>query len=191
MIDLYGEENCKSILSSFVCPLSKDVEDFIHNKAINFAMQRIAITFLVFLEKDERLFLMGYYTLSNKFVSVSNNMLSKIMQKRIAKFAQYDSDLKRYLISMPLIVQLGRNFIYNKDDTGFTEADLLELACKRIIQVQKNIGGKMTYIECASNPKLYEFYSNHDFLPFGQRNKEKYELTEGAMLVQMLRYFKS
>ena len=191
MIDLYGEENFKSILSSFVCPLSKDVEDFIHNKAINFAIQHIAITFLVFLEKDEQLFFVGYYTLSNKFVSVSNNMLSKTMQKRIPKFSQYDSKLGRHLISMPLIAQLGRNFIYEKSTTEFTGADLLELACKRIIQVQKVIGGKMTYIECASNPKLHEFYSKHGFIAFGERAKESDELAESPVLVQMLRYFKS
>lgn len=191
ILDLYGEEDCRSILSSFVCPLGQDVEDFIHNKAIDFAIQRIAITFLVFLERDEQLFLVGYYTLANKFVSVSGDMLSKTMQKRIAKFAQYDTELKRYLVSMPLIAQLGRNFAYKKSNTDFTGADLLELACKRVIYVQKIIGGKMTYIECSSNPKLHEFYSKHDFVAFGEREKENDELTESPVLVQMLRYFKS
>lgn len=191
MMDLYGEEDCRSILSSFVCPLGKDVEDFIHNKAISFAIQRVAITFLVFLEKDEQLLLVGYYTLANKFVSVSGNMLSKTMQKRIEKFAQYDSGVERYLVSMPLIAQLGRNFVYEKTDTEFTGSDLLELACRRVIQVQKIIGGKMTYIECAYNKKLYEFYSKHDFVKFGERKKETDELTESSVLIQMLRYFKS
>lgn len=191
MIDLYGEEDCKSILSSFVCPLGKDVEDFIHNKAINFAIQRIAITFLVFMEKEDRLLLVGYYTLANKFVSVSGNMLSKTMQKRITKFSQYDSELDSYLVSMPLIAQLGRNFAYEKNSIEFTGADLLELACKRIIRVQKIIGGKMTYIECASNTKLHEFYSKHDFVVFGEREKENDELTESPVLIQMLKYFKS
>ena len=191
MMDLYGEDYCKSILSCFICPLGKDVEDFIHNKGIDFARQRIAITFLVFLEKDESLCLVGYYTLANKFVSVSGNMLSKTMQKRIEKFAQFDTKLERYLVSMPLIAQLGRNFAYEKSDTEFTGAALIELACKRIIQVQKIIGGKMTYIECASNPKLHEFYSKHGFVTFGERERENDELTESPVLVQMLRYFRS
>ena len=191
LVDLYGEEDCRSILSSFICPLGKDVEDFIHNKAIDFAVQRIAITFLVFLERGEQLLFVGYYTLANKFVSVSHNMLSKTMQKRIAKFAQYDSGSGYYLVSMPLIAQLGRNFVYEKNNTDFTGTDLLELACKRVIQVQKIIGGKMTYIECASNPKLYEFYSKQNFVTFGEREKEDDELTESPVLVQMLRYFKN
>ena len=75
MIDLYGEEECRIILSSFSCPLGKDVEDFISHKAIGFAKQRIAMTFLVFHERDEQLSMVGYYTLANKFVSVSGHML--------------------------------------------------------------------------------------------------------------------
>lgn len=65
--------------------------------SIDFAIQRIAITFLVFLEQDEQLYFVGYYTLANKFVSVSGNMLSKTMQKRIARFSQYDMKLESYL----------------------------------------------------------------------------------------------
>lgn len=190
MVDMYGEDECKSVFASFECPLGKDVEDFIHNKAIDFAIQRVAITFLVFLEKDEQLYFVGYYTLANKFVSVSGNMLSKTLQKRISKFSQYDTKLESYLISMPLIAQLGRNFKYDKSSISFTGTDLIELACKRIVQVQKVIGGKMTYIECASNPKLHEFYAKHDFVVFGEREKDHDELTESPRLVQMLRYFK-
>ena len=75
MIDLYGEEECRIILSSFSCPLGKDVEDFISHKAIEFAKQRIAMTFLVFHERDEQLSMVGYSTLANKCVSVSGHML--------------------------------------------------------------------------------------------------------------------
>ena len=41
MIEYVGEDNCQNILSSFVCPLNPDVEDFIRTKAITFAKQRI------------------------------------------------------------------------------------------------------------------------------------------------------
>ena len=112
MIKIYGEEDCRSILSSFICPPNKDVENFIHNKSIEFALQHIAITFLVFLENRKQLLFVGYYTLANKFVSISGNTLSKTMQKRISKFSQYDTNSRSYLISMPLIAQLGKNFAY-------------------------------------------------------------------------------
>lgn len=88
MLDMYGEDSCKEILSAFICPLNLDVADFIHNKAIEFAKQRIAITFLVFIETPKGNILAGYYTLANKFVSVSADSLSKSLQKRVSKFSQ-------------------------------------------------------------------------------------------------------
>lgn len=191
MLDMYGEDSCREILSSFICPLNIDVADFIHNKAIEFAKQRIAITFLVFRETEKGNVLTGYYTLANKFVAVSADMLSQTLKKRIAKFSQYDAVLDRYLISMPLIAQLGRNYSNIARDYPISGNNLLDLACQNIKKVQHIIGGKTTYIECASNPKLREFYSTHDFVPFGERERELDELADSPILVQMLRYFKS
>lgn len=140
LMDLYGEEECKAILSSFACPFGKDVEDFIHRNAMEFAKQRIAMTFLVFLEKDEQLHMLGYYTLANKFVSVSGHMLSKTMQKRISRFSQYDTILDRYLVSMPLIAQLGRNFKYDKTNTGLQERICLNLRVNVLFLYKKLLG---------------------------------------------------
>lgn len=190
MLDMYGEDACKEILSTFICPLNLDVADFIHNKAIEFAKQRIAITFLVFIETPKGNILAGYYTLANKFVSVSAGSLSKSLQKRISKFSQYDTTLNRYLISMPLIAQLGKNYSETAKGFPIKGSTLLGLACQSIKQVQHMIGGKTVYIECASNPKLHKFYSEHDFIQFGEREKGHNELSESSILVQMLRYFK-
>lgn len=189
MLDMYGEVSCKEILSSFICPLNLDVEDFIHNKAIDFAKQRIAITFLVFRETPKGNVLAGYYTLANKFVAVSADLLSKTLQKRISKFSQFDTILGRYLISMPLIAQLGKNYSDTAKEFSIDGETLLGLACQNIHEVQRIVGGKTTYIECASNPKLFDFYSKHGFVQFGQREKEKEELADNPILVQMLKYF--
>ncbi len=191
MLDMYGEDSCKEILSTFICPLNIDVADFIHNKAIEFAKQRIAITFLVFREIEKGNVMAGYYTLANKFFAVSAHMLSKTLRKRIAKFSQYDAALDRYLISMPLIAQLGRNFSNTAREYPISGNDLLDLACQNVKKVQHIIGGRTAYIECASNPKLYEFYSTHEFVAFGERERENDELADSSTLVQMLRYFKS
>ena len=110
MIEYVGEDNCQNILSSFVCPLNPDVEDFIRTKAITFAKQRIAVSYLVFAEQSEQNYFVGYYTLANKFVCVNGSALSKTMQKKIAKFSQYDPASERFMVSMPLIAQLGKNF---------------------------------------------------------------------------------
>ena len=54
LIEAIGEEKVKSILSSFVCPLNKDVEDFLRNKAIVFSARNFAKTNLVFWEPDDQ-----------------------------------------------------------------------------------------------------------------------------------------
>lgn len=86
MMKMYGEDSCKTVLSTFMCPLNLDVEDFIHNKAIEFARQRIAITFLVFKECESGSAFVGYYTLANKFVSIAGTHLSKTLQKKLRSF---------------------------------------------------------------------------------------------------------
>lgn len=84
MVKMYGEDSCKTVLSTFMCPFNPDVEDFIHNKAMEFARQRLAIIFIVFKETESGSVLVGYYTLANKFVSISCTHLSKTLHKKIA-----------------------------------------------------------------------------------------------------------
>lgn len=187
MMKMYGEDSCRAILSTFMCPLNLDVEDFIHNKAIEFARQRIAITFLVFKQSENGSAFVGYYTLANKFVSIAGTYLSKTLQKKIAKFSQYDDSLKRFMVSMPLIAQLGRNFNPNQP-LSITGSDLLSIALQRVLDVEYLIGGKTVYIECNDQPKLFDFYSAAGFLAFDKRNKQG-NISENDVLVQMLKYF--
>lgn len=190
MLDVYGEDSCKKILSTFVCPFNLEIADFIHNKAVEFARRQIAVTFLVFTESEKGNVFAGYYTLANKFVTVSADTLSKTLQKRIEKFTQYDAALDKYLISMPLIAQLGRNYSDSASKYPISGNELLNLSCQNVKKAQHIIGGKMTYIECASNPKLYKFYADHEFISFGKRLKAENELSNSSVLIQMLKYFK-
>lgn len=187
MMKMYGEDSCKTVLSTFMCPLNLDVEDFIHNKAVEFARQRIAITFLVFKETETNSAFVGYYTLANKFVSIASAHLSKTLQKKISKFSQYDDSLERFMVSMPLIAQLGRNF--NSDlPFSIAGADLLFMALQRVLDVEYLIGGKTVYIECNNQPKLFDFYSASGFFAFDKRNKQG-SVDENDVLIQMLKYF--
>lgn len=92
---------------------------------------------------------------------------------------------------MPLIAQLGRNFVYASDKESIAGSRLLALACGRVMQAQRIIGGKMAYIECGSNDKLYKFYSDNGFKMFGKRERDAGELAESPELIQMLKYFNS
>ena len=189
MLATIGENTCQSILSSFVCPLNPDVEDFIHTKAIPFAKQRIAVSYLVFAEQNGQNYFMGYYTLANKFVCVNSSALSKTMQKKIAKFSQYDPASERFMVSMPLIAQLGKNF-NSALPMKMAGSDLLEMALERVLEIEHLIGGKTVYIECNNQPKLFDFYSATGFIPFDERIRQTDDIDDNdRVLVQMLKYF--
>ena len=51
MLDIYGEDKLQAVLSCFICPPNADVENFIQSKAIGFARQRVAMTYLVFSDE--------------------------------------------------------------------------------------------------------------------------------------------
>lgn len=189
MLETLGEDECSRILSSFVCPLNIDVEDFANDKAIEFAKQRIAITYLVFAYQGDEAYFAGYYTIANKFISILGSVLSKTMQKKIRKFSQYDAHLQRYMISMPLIAQLGKNYAEYLP-MNVMGSDLLDMALERVREVKHLIGGKTVYIECNNQSKLYEFYSEKGFIVFNERFKEKRKDDDVSdLLIQMLKIF--
>ena len=48
LVEEIGEEETKTLLSNFSCPLNEDVEEFLRIKAIEFSKQGLAQTHLVF-----------------------------------------------------------------------------------------------------------------------------------------------
>jgi len=136
MIDEIGEEEVKTYLSDFFCPLNSDVEKFLNSfKAIEFAKQGLAATHLVFTSYRDFPVLIGYFTLASKTIIIKKNRLNSNMKKRVKKFATYDDSLKQYSLSAPLIAQLGKNYNkeYNKLITG---DELLKMACDKVKEIQ-------------------------------------------------------
>lgn len=191
MLEQVGEVETKSILSDFSCPINPDVENFLKHTAIEFAKQGISSTYLVMASYKNKYVLVGYYTLSNKFFCLDKEAFpSKSLRKRIAKFAQYDSTLKRYTMSAPLIGQLGKNYT-NSYNTLITGDELLELALNKVREIQVILGGKVVYLECEDKERLIEFYSQNGFVSFGKRYLDKDETNlDGDYLIQMLKYMK-
>jgi hypothetical protein len=189
MIEQIGEVETKSILSDFSCPLNPDVENFLKTNAIEFAKQGISSTYLVMASYQKKYVLVGYFTLANKFFCVDRDAFpSKRLRSRIAKFAQFDSTLKRYILSAPLIGQIGKNYSnsYNQLISG---NELLKLALDKVHELQSIIGGKIVYLECEDKPRLLEFYSNNGFVNFGKRYLDRDETDlSGDYLIQMLKY---
>lgn len=187
MYDAIGEEKVKEIVKDFECDLSKDVEYFIKEKAIQFLRLGIAKTFLVSTTYKGKNVIVGYFSLTNKVTRIKKNALSNSLKKRLNRFAEKSDLEKYYVISLPLIGQLGKNYKndYNKLISG---DELLKLACDKVKEAQNILGGKFVFLECEDKPKLKEFYESNGFVCFGKRNLERDErdTNSGDYLLQML-----
>lgn len=194
LIEESGEDVAKSVLSTFSCPLNPDVEYFIKSKAIEFAKQGWAQTHLVFVPYKGTAVLAGYFALANKYIRISSKFLhdkSATLRKRIAKFANYDGDLKSYILSAPLIAQLGKNYT-EKWNTLISGDILLEIACNKISKIQFDLGGRYAYVECEDKEPLLSFYERNGFCDFDRRSLDADEVNKlsGDYLVQLLKYIR-
>ncbi len=191
MIEQMGEDETKIILSSFSCPLNKDIENFLKNKAIEFSKRTTAKTHLVFWQTDDRKYkeFVGYYTVASKVITVDRDILSNTEAKKLRNQGIYDESRHTYTVPAPLIAQLGKNYS-NGNDTLISGADLLHLAVNKVRKIQKEIGGRFMYLECEDNEKLLAFYTKYNFKIFGKRALDRDETdVKGEYLIQLYAMF--
>lgn len=193
IISVQGEDFCREILSEFSCPYNLDVERFLTKRsAIDFAKQSLAQTFLVYASYKGKQVLCGYFTITNKYITVNKKTVSSRTVHRLRKFSM-PSELDRananLFITAPLLAQLGKNFNngYNRLISG---DELLKMALDKIRDAQRIVGGKVIYVECEDKDFLIDFYESNGFVKFGKRCLEKDERTEmdGTHLIQLLKY---
>lgn len=186
-----GEDRAKTILSSFTCPLNKDVEFFIRNKAIEFSKRGFSKTYLIYWQSQDEKKLIGYYTIAMKHFTLSKGDVSSKIFSKVKQYGSYDFQSGKYIISAPLIAQLGKNFI-NGNDTLIYGNEILKMAEDRILNLQSQMGGKFVYLECEDKLPLMEFYKTNGFVDFGKRNLDPDEVSvlDGRYLIQLLKYLK-
>ncbi len=187
LIDTLGEDDTKSILSTFVCPMNKDVENFIKHKAIEFSKRDFSKTYLVFWETDDKKEkeLVGYYTIASKFIRVERSAVNSREARKLREHGVFDEKTNEYIVSAPLIAQLGKNYS-NGNECLISGSDLLQLAIDRVKHVQHEIGGKFVYLECEDIKKLLNFYTRNHFKVFGKRRLDRDETdVKGHYLIQL------
>ena len=187
-----GEDFCREILSSFSCPLNVDVEQFLTKRsAIDFALQGVSQTFLVYASYRKKNVLCGYFTIANKYIVVNKHSVSGTLGRRLRKFAMPCAARDDLVIMAPMIAQLVKNYSndYNKLITG---DELLKMAEDQVRLAQRIIGGKVVYLECEDVDRLKSFYSENGYVEFGKRRLDKDERTEmcGTHLIQLLKYLR-
>ena len=186
MLEQLGEERVKNILSSFSSPLNEDVEYFLLHKAIEFDIQSISKTHLVFASYRNKPVLVGYFTLANKYFTIAKKNTTSKLRHKLNRFGKYNAELKAYTLSAPLIAQLGKNY-YNGYDKLITGGELLGIAVDVIKDIQLSIGGQIVYIECEDKTKLIDFYEQNGFKQFSERELDKSDKINSDCLIQMLK----
>ena len=123
------------------------------------------MTCLVFNEDND---LVGYYTLTHKFVSIPTLNLSKTSQRKIERFSSLDVDANAYQASAFLIAQLGKNAGI-KNEKSIKGYELLQCSFDVLKKVQHLIGGGIVFLECEDKPKLIDFYQQNQFRQYNKR----------------------
>ena len=174
-IEELGEEVLKADLSYFVSEKNPEIEEFIREKAIEFAKRKLSITYLINDATDG--VILGYFTLAHKSVILSGEGLSKTFQKKLAVFSRLDKDTGNYVVSAFLLAQLGKNYAV-EPDRRMSGKQMMELVNNVLLDVQRRIGGRVLYLDCEDNPKLKNFYASENFKEFTDRfsseDKRKY-----------------
>ena len=193
------EDDIVGVLNSFHSR-NKDTEDFIKNNAISFSKQGWSQTYIITASCKGEKFFVGYFTLSNKEFFISEKVFEKCgakttiksgLRQKILNFGIRNDELGGYRVVSPLIAQLSKNY-HNENNKLITGDELLEMACNKVREVHRLIGGKFVYLECENKQGLLNFYSSNNFVKFGERViKDKNNNLQETSLIQMLKELKT
>lgn len=170
-------ERVQSIVSNFKglnkSNAAKDVEEYIHSKAIEFERFGISTTYLVFDEGTS--ILLGFFSLANKPLTMGKknfNNLSSSQRKKLKKSGREIGN--KFQINSYLIGQIGKNYSNEVKDSvsEITGTELLTLAYNKIVEASNLITAKYVWIECDDIVYLDKFYKDFGFVPIPDYRSE-------------------
>lgn len=177
---LVGSEALTLSLDSFACPLNREVEDFLKNKARQATLLNSSITYLIVDEEHAEL--LGYFTLVIKPFTVLDENLSSKNRRLISRFAEKNPRTGDYTAAIYLIAQLGKNFNV-PENLMISGSDILSLALRELSAAQHIVGGKLVMVERESDrPKLLTFYQTNGFKSWNLRLDENDGVTYDQMI---------
>lgn len=172
-----SEANIQKILNTFQTKLDcrtgdqNDVEDFLKRKSIHFEKIGIAATYLVFAPFRNSIVLVGYFSIANKPLMLSNKLLKSFSNTQKTKFLnrgyrEHNGEKNSSLVVPALLIgQLGRNFHPDAVSTkSLTGTNLVALAEEKIWEVARIMNSRYVWLECKDETKLLDFYKNNGYI---------------------------
>lgn len=164
-----GEDVLRGELSKFVSEKNPEIEEFIREKAIDFARRKLSITYILRDSQDG--VMLGYFTLTHKSIIINNAGLSKTTQKKLRRYARFDNETGNYMASAFLLAQFGKNYAID-NGIRITGSEMMKYVDAVLLDVQKRIGGGILYLDCEDKEKLKNFYEGENFKKSGERYSE-------------------
>lgn len=177
LIESVGEDNAKNFLSDFSCSINKEIEEFLHNQAIDYAKKAISITYLVLNKKSQ---IAGYFAITHKATTIPKNKISNSLAKKLSLRIDV-APSNEYTASAFLIAQFGKDTTINMDGNI-----LMKIVVSILQNIQQQIGGKLIFLECTNVDNLLKFYKRHNFIIYNERLSRK----NNVKLIQLLNYLK-
>lgn len=156
----FSESYYRNLVNDFSF-INSDIQDFLINKAVEFAWLKQAVTYLVLTDDGK---LAGYFALAIKTFEIKTSYISKTMGKKLSRVCELDSNNNCYRPPAILIAQLGKNFKY-KDENLILGSELLQIALEIVLDIQYQAGGVITFLEFYKN---WEMIIVDDCLPDGR-----------------------
>ena len=182
LIDLGGGDVVEQKLATFSSPKNPEIEAFIRDKAISFAIGKLSITYLV--NDEETGSILGYFTLTHKSIIINGENLSSTSRKKLARYSRMDASTGNYMASSFLLAQFGKNYALDKAER-IAGADLMKLATDVLVNIQRQIGGGIVYLDCEDKPALTSFYKEQNFKEFDDR----FSTEDNQKYIQFMRFF--
>lgn len=188
LVKLAGEDRTKSILSGFSCKINPAIETFLKEKAIEFSNRGFARTHLMLFKTNSSWNIAGYFSLANKTLFVENELLSRTKIRQLKPFSQEYVHTDRLAIAAPSIAQFGKND-YSSTLRNIKGSELFQVLINKIIRIQYQLGGRITFLECENIEKLIGFYQDQGFTICGDRMANSHDQSRSpTILIQMIRY---
>ncbi len=179
-----GEGDLRKFLSDFICPINRDVEEFLKNDAVEFAKKNQSVTYLVLSEEDGDI--LGYFTLTIKPITANPDKFSSTVKRKLLRVGEYDEEQNMITLPAYLIAQLGKNFNY-RIKTKISGEILLKIATNVIKELQHAIGGMVIFLEAEDNEKLRTFYIEENGYKEFRTRQTKGIKGQSQELIQMLK----
>ena len=176
----------RSMLSSFSCAYDKDIQNFLHNRAVEFEKLLKSRTYLI-IDKNQfrkpgiklhELTIYGYISLAVKVFTVPENTSNR-QRLQLDGFSAKEHGKQISNFPCYLIGQIARNSNVPKE--SISGAELLNFAYNIIAISVDAVGGRNILVECRNSEKLVQFYLDNEFQKISQMPDEN------QTMIQMIR----